>query len=83
MTDKLNSAPLHFRFAQWVNDPRNSLKWHQEIFAWVDKYTGSGPREVKDNSSAFVRGGESKSEAQENESQSEMTGQSDGGLYFQ
>ena len=30
--------------AHWVTDPRNSLRWHREIFAWLDKYLGSWPR---------------------------------------
>jgi dipeptidyl aminopeptidase/acylaminoacyl peptidase len=27
----------------WVLKPNNSLLWHKEVFAWLDKYIGRGP----------------------------------------
>src|SRR5437867_800719 len=27
----------------WVLKPQNSLVWHREVFAWIDKYIGHGP----------------------------------------
>jgi dipeptidyl aminopeptidase/acylaminoacyl peptidase len=27
----------------WVLKPQNSLVWHREVFAWLDKYIGRGP----------------------------------------
>ena len=24
----------------WVNKPRNSERWHQEVFAWLEEYLG-------------------------------------------
>ena len=27
----------------WVLKPQNSRLWHREVFAWLDKYIGSGP----------------------------------------
>ncbi|HEX4590716.1 MAG TPA: S9 family peptidase [Gemmataceae bacterium] len=27
----------------WVLKPQNSLLWHREVFAWLDKYIGAGP----------------------------------------
>jgi dipeptidyl aminopeptidase/acylaminoacyl peptidase len=27
----------------WISKPQNSLIWHREVFAWLEKYIGSGP----------------------------------------
>ena len=27
----------------WILKPNNSLVWHREVFAWLDKYIGRGP----------------------------------------
>lgn len=27
----------------WVLKPQNALLWHREVFAWLEKYIGSGP----------------------------------------
>ncbi len=27
----------------WILKPQNSKLWHKEVFAWLDKYIGSGP----------------------------------------
>ena len=27
----------------WVLKPQNSLLWHREVFAWLDRYIGRGP----------------------------------------
>ena len=27
----------------WVLKPQNALVWHREVFAWLDKYIGTGP----------------------------------------
>lgn len=27
----------------WVLKPQNALVWHREVFAWLDKYVGTGP----------------------------------------
>lgn len=27
----------------WILKPQNSLLWHREVFAWLEKYIGSGP----------------------------------------
>lgn len=27
----------------WVLKPQNSLLWHKEVFAWINKYIGNGP----------------------------------------
>ena len=27
----------------WVLKPQNALLWHREVFAWLDKYIGTGP----------------------------------------
>jgi dipeptidyl aminopeptidase/acylaminoacyl peptidase len=27
----------------WILKPNNSLLWHREVFAWLDKYIGHGP----------------------------------------
>ena len=26
----------------WVSRPQNSRLWHQEFFAWLDRYVGHG-----------------------------------------
>jgi len=31
----------------WVLKPHNSLLWHREAFAWLEKYIGHGPTETK------------------------------------
>jgi dipeptidyl aminopeptidase/acylaminoacyl peptidase len=31
----------------WVLKPHNSLLWHREAFAWLEKYIGRGPTEAK------------------------------------
>ncbi|MCE9533207.1 MAG: S9 family peptidase [Planctomycetes bacterium] len=28
----------------WILKPGNSLVWHREVFAWLDKYIGKGPK---------------------------------------
>ena len=38
------SRLLHFPDENhWVLKPANSLVWHREVFAWLDKYIGHGP----------------------------------------
>jgi dipeptidyl aminopeptidase/acylaminoacyl peptidase len=27
----------------WILKPNNSLVWHKEVFAWLEKYIGHGP----------------------------------------
>lgn len=29
----------------WIMKPQNSLLWHKEVFAWISKYIGNGPKE--------------------------------------
>ena len=29
----------------WVLKPQNSLLWHREVFAWLEKYIGTGPEQ--------------------------------------
>ena len=31
----------------WVLMPNNSLVWHREAFAWLEKYIGKGPSAEK------------------------------------
>jgi dipeptidyl aminopeptidase/acylaminoacyl peptidase len=28
----------------WILKPQNSLVWHREVFAWLEKYIGKGPK---------------------------------------
>jgi dipeptidyl aminopeptidase/acylaminoacyl peptidase len=28
----------------WILKAHNALLWHREVFDWIDKYIGSGPR---------------------------------------
>lgn len=28
----------------WISKPQSSRLWHQELFAWIEKYTGGGPQ---------------------------------------
>ena len=31
----------------WILKPQNSLVWHREVFAWIEKYIGKGPSKEK------------------------------------
>jgi len=30
----------------WILKPQNSLLWHKEVFAWLEKYIGKGPTQA-------------------------------------
>ena len=41
---RLLAVFLHFPDENhWVLKSQNSLLWHREVFAWLEKYIGSGP----------------------------------------
>lgn len=47
MTLKLKGVPTRLVYFpdenHWILKPQNSLLWHKEVFAWLDKYVGKGP----------------------------------------
>jgi len=41
---------------QWVLKPENSLVWHREVLAWINKYAGVDVGSEEGTSSLPVRG---------------------------
>lgn len=46
--DEEGEGAVTDQLRQWVLHPENSLVWHREVLAWINKYTGIDKSDAED-----------------------------------